>query len=101
MPPPKKQPRKYHLCPICACTLETNPRYLEEICDKCSEKTTDIDGRAVTFYNKDMRFGCIAYFSDSNQKEEYKSNICYVNSIKCFAEEKYFGGIVIQPYKEK
>jgi len=34
--------------------------------------------------------------ADGDSKEEYKSHDCYIDGIKCRADEARFGGIVIE-----
>jgi hypothetical protein len=40
--------------------------------------------------------GYVAYYWDSNNAEEYNSHECYIDGIKCWADEARFGGIVIE-----
>ncbi|WP_373544395.1 hypothetical protein [Chamaesiphon sp.] len=34
----------------------------------------------------------------ANTKAEYASYICYIEGVKCWADEARFGGIAIQPH---
>lgn len=83
-------------CPICNTTVEPSSRYPKYICNDCYKKATDINGRKLRFYNVSMSGGYIAYYADSNDKEEYESHDCYIDTVKCRADEAYFGGIVIE-----
>ena len=85
---------KQHNCPICNKGLDFVARYPNYICFDCSDKATDINGRKLKFYNLDISGGFDASFKDNNEK--YDSHICYVNGIKCYADEARFGGIVIE-----
>jgi CYTH domain-containing protein len=58
-------------------------------------KATDDKGLLVEFFNEDVSGGCIGQYLGT--EDYYKSNICYINGIKCQAQEGRFGGIVIQP----
>lgn len=83
-------------CPICNTTVELFPRYPRYVCSDCCKKATDINGRKLRFYNVSMSGGYIAYYADSNDKEEYESHDCYIDTVKCRADEAYLGGIVIE-----
>ncbi len=93
----KSLPITTQTCPICNITLEPSSRYPKYVCSNCRKKATDINGRKLLFYNISLSGGYIAYYADSNDKEEYESHDCYIDTIKCRADEAYLGGIVIQP----
>ncbi len=83
------------LCPICANEVRTNLRYPKIVCHKCVTKATDDKGLLVEFFNEDFSGGCFGQYVGT--EDDYKSKICYINGIKCQAQEGRFGGIVIQP----
>lgn len=83
-------------CPICKTTVTPYPRYPKYVCNDCYERATNISGRKLVFYNVSISGGYIAYYADSDNKEEYKSHDCYIDAIKCRADEARFGGIVIE-----
>lgn len=83
-------------CPICKTTVEAYPRYPKYVCNDCYKRATSITGRKLVFYNVSMSGGYIAYYADNDNKEEYKSHDCYIDGIKCRADEARFGGIVIE-----
>lgn len=83
-----------YCCPICKKEVDFNPRYPKYVCKDCFSKATDIHGKKLTFFNTSISGGFEAVYKDSN--EEYKSNICYINGIKCKAVESRFGGIIIE-----
>jgi hypothetical protein len=45
-----------------------------------------------------MTGGFIAQYADTG--ESYPSHECYVDGVRCHADEGHFGGIVIQPVLE-
>ena len=61
---------------------------------KCFDKTVDSNNRKLNFCNIGLSGGYIATYADSN--EEYMSHDCYINGVKCYADEARFGGIVIE-----
>lgn len=83
-------------CPICKTEVKTFPRYPKYLCPKCSKKVVSSDGRPLEFFNKSLSGGFVAYFADT--KVKYDSHICFVEGVKCFADEARFGGIVIQTF---
>lgn len=49
------------------------------------------------FYNSHFGgYGCQGYYVETEPKEKYDSNICYIGDEEYYAEEARFGGIVIQ-----
>jgi len=57
-------------------------------------KASSQDGRALLFYNQSLSGGFVAQYADT--REIYLSHTCYINGVKCYADEAHFGGIVIQ-----
>jgi protein-arginine kinase activator protein McsA len=86
--------KKQHYCPICNKELDSNQRYPTYVCKSCAEKASDINGRELVFENTSVLGGYKAFYADA--KEQYEDHICYINGIKCYADEARFGGIVIQ-----
>ena len=83
-----------HRCPICETSLNLSTSYPNYICNSCTKKAKDIDGRQLIFFNLGTGGGYGAKYVTSN--EDYLSHECYINGIKCWADEAKFGGIVIQ-----
>jgi hypothetical protein len=52
------------------------------------------DGRPLRFFNLSLSGGFGAEYADNG--EPYDSSICFIDDVKCFADEARFGGIVIQ-----
>lgn len=87
-------PQSNHHCPICDEKLEFIERYPNYICWECANKATDENGRKLLFGNLGMSGGYAASYADNG--DTYDSHICYVEGLKCFANEARFGGIVIE-----
>lgn len=88
--------RETQYCPICDETVTPSSRYRNYVCEDCTEKAVDSEGRTVTFGNTSLLgHGCQGMYKETG--ERYDSNICFIDGIKCKAEEAYFGGVVIQP----
>lgn len=84
-------------CPVCGTQINYFPRYPKAICGECRSKVSDHDGRLVEYFNTVFGgFCCQGYYTGTDQKELYNSNICYIGSVKLEADEHRFGGIVIQ-----
>jgi hypothetical protein len=83
-------------CPICSAEVPFSERYPEYLCQSCTAKAVDENNRALKFSNVALSGGFVAYYADT--KEERRGHICYIDGIKCRADEARFGGIVIQIY---
>jgi ADP-ribosylglycohydrolase len=81
-------------CPICSRPVSPNPRYPRYACRECAAKASSQDGRALTFFNLSIGGGYGAQYTDTG--EQYLSQDCNIDGVKCFADEARFGGIVIQ-----
>lgn len=90
---------KKQFCPICKTEVKPFPRYPKYLCHNCVKKAVSAEGRPLQFSNTTiLGTGCKGMYADTN--EDYKSNTCFVENEKCFAQEGRFGGIVIQPVEE-
>jgi len=81
-------------CPICHAELSPNPRYPNYVCRDCAGKAVSADGRRLEFYNVSLSGGFQAVYSDT--KEVHNSHECFIEGVKCRADEARFGGIVIE-----
>ncbi len=81
-------------CPICSKPVEPSLRYPRYVCRECASKASSQDGRALKFHNESFSGGFVAKYADTG--EQYLSHDCYINGVKCYADEARFGGIVIQ-----
>ena len=82
-------------CPICHKSIPHFARYPRYLCRECASRAKSKDGRPLKFSNIDMTGGFIAEYADTG--ESHPSHECYVDGIQCYADEGYFGRIVIQP----
>jgi len=78
-------------CPICGTNMLNFARYPNSICSECCDQTVTEKNDKIEFYNDDHTGGFISVVNN------VKGSIheCYVNNIKCYADEARFGGIVI------
>jgi hypothetical protein len=86
-------------CPICGARVPPSPRYPRYVCAECSLRAADEQGRSLRFTNVSISGGFAAIYADT--REERDSHICYIDGIRCRADEAHMGGIVIQPYAEE
>lgn len=85
---------RYEPCPICSQPVQYWERYPGLLCHECSKRTTDKNGTRVSHYNVSLSGGCYGVYEQ--EKEPYMDPYCYVDGVKCIADEHRFGGIVVQ-----
>ncbi len=85
---------EFHSCPICSTPVRHFTRYPRAVCHSCYSKASDTQGRKLSFFNTSISGGFEAIITET--KEKYQSHICYIDGVKCWADEARFGGIVIQ-----
>ena len=83
-------------CPVCGKQGESSPRYPRYICVECGHRATDENCRGLWFTNESVSGGFIAYYRDTNERRD--SHICFVDGVKCWADEAHMGGIVVSVY---
>ncbi len=83
-----------HACPICGAPASGAPRYPRNLCPACTLEATDTSGRPVRFFNVDATGGFVARHADDGTPATAD---CLVRGVRCHAEERYFGGIVVRP----
>lgn len=81
-------------CPICGVAVPPVPRYPRYVCERCAGRAVAADGRPLRFCNADVSGGFEARYADTD--ETYASHACWIDGIRCHADEARFGGIVIQ-----
>jgi len=86
-------------CPICLAELAYLPRYPKYVCQTCFAKAADETGRPLKFSNTTMMGGGFAAeYADTGETRD--SHVCYIDGMKCRADEHRFGGIVIEAVKD-
>jgi protein-arginine kinase activator protein McsA len=88
---------KTHKCPICTTEVHHWERYPNQVCEHCKDKASDAYGRRLIFSNESMSGGFLAFYRGTNQKHD--KHICYIDSVRCYANEHRFGGIVVEVVK--
>ena len=86
-------------CPICSTSVQLSERYPRYVCHTCYLKAADEDGRSLKFSNESFSGGFRAIYADT--REERDSHECYIDGVRCWADEAHMGGIVIQPYGDQ
>lgn len=81
-------------CPICKTAVEPNVRYKDYVCFDCCAKAVDETGRKLGFGNESFSGGFAAWYADTNETRD--SNLCFIDGVKCWADEAHMGGIVIR-----
>jgi hypothetical protein len=87
---------QFYPCPICTIPVPYWERYPLAVCSGCRDKACDDRERKLNFDNVSMSGGFEAIVA--NTKAEYASHICYIEGVKCWADEARFGGIAIERY---
>ncbi|MBD2036969.1 hypothetical protein H6F76_18335 [Leptolyngbya sp. FACHB-321] len=85
-------------CPLCSTLIAHQERYPRAVCQNCVGKACDEQGRQLNFVNLSMSGGYGAVVAETGA--DYPSHLCYINGVKCWADEARFGGIVIQVQDE-
>ncbi len=85
---------EFYPCPICSTLVKYFTRYPRAVCNNCYGKASDAQGRKLSFFNTSMSGGFEAIVTET--QERHQSHICYINGVKCWADEARFGGIVIE-----
>jgi hypothetical protein len=83
-------------CPICGKVGPFDPRYPRCICTECASRATDEKGRGLMFTNESVSGGFIAMYRDTGETSD--SHICYVDGLRCWADEAHMGGTVVSIY---
>jgi hypothetical protein len=86
--------QNFHHCPVCSGKMSFNSRYPHAVCLSCQDRAVDEQGRSLEFFNQSMSGGLQIQYVDDGAKRT--SPVCYIDGLKCRAEEARFGGVVIQ-----
>ena len=90
---------KTHDCPICTAEVNHFERYPKQVCGDCFSRAGDQNGRLLLFGNASLSGGFVAIYADT--LEHYGSHLCFIDGIKCHADEFRFGGIVIEAMQDE
>ena len=85
---------RLQFCPICSRRIPANPRYPRHVCSACAKRACDEEHRTLIFHNESLSGGLVVEYRDTG--EERKSQVCFIDGVKCRAEEGHLGGVVIQ-----
>ncbi len=86
---------EHQYCPICLVEVVQSPRYPRYVCANCDGRATDENGRLLMFSNESLSGGFIAKYADTGEGRD--SHVCFIDGVKCWADEAHMGGIIIQP----
>ncbi|OIN88204.1 MAG: hypothetical protein COS37_04195 [Anaerolineae bacterium CG03_land_8_20_14_0_80_58_20] len=81
-------------CSICNKTIQAFQRYPRRVCQECAARAKSKDNRPLAFYNESLSGGYLAQYADDGTK--YNSHECYIDGIRCRADEAHLGGVVVQ-----
>jgi len=82
------------VCPTCGREVEPNPRYPRYLCSACVERAADTNGELIQFYQASPDDQYAARYATTGV--DYPNHECFVDGVKCWADEARFGGIVVQ-----
>jgi hypothetical protein len=86
-------------CPVCKENVECVPRYPRYVCEDCQQKHPPVnsDGKEVEYFNLGFGGGVGSCLKGEQPTDPPQSeHICFINGVKCWADEARFGGIVIE-----
>ena len=86
-------------CPLCGSPRPHSLRYPDNVCADCVERAADETGRRLTFFNLGFSGGFGAAYADTAEPRD--SHICFIDGVRCWADEAHFGGIVVRPQRGK
>lgn len=86
--------KEKQFCPICSAEVRIVSRHPNYVCHRCAAKASSADGRRLYFCNENLSGGFLAFYADTD--ESYDSHICFIEDVRCRADEARFGGIVIE-----
>jgi hypothetical protein len=79
-------------CPICGAGVILSTRYPKRVCNDCWSRAVDENGRALSFGYSPEALYCILY-ADTHEPRE--NGICFIDGVRCWAGEDYWGGSVV------
>lgn len=83
-------------CPVCKCETPFYSNHPNYVCKACVEKYPILNkkGEEVRFFNVSHTGGFYAKVLATGETND--DHICFINGVKCWADEFRFGGIVIE-----
>ena len=81
-------------CPICAEEVKANPRCPRYLCRACVGRATDENAEQVHFFQSSPDGRYAARYVATG--DDYPSHECFIDGVKCWADEARFGGIIVQ-----
>jgi hypothetical protein len=91
-------------CPVCATPCPQSPRYPDNICADCVMRAVDECGRSLVFSNlfPESLGGFQALYADTGERLDTPEDgcLCFIDGVRCWAREAYFGGVVVQPTRK-
>ncbi|HEX6041664.1 hypothetical protein [Longimicrobium sp.] len=83
-------------CPICGTPQRAVPRYPRYVCNACTARAVDDQGRPVRAYNTHaLGYGVQVVVTETG--ETLDTRTLFIDGTACTAAEARFGGIIIQP----
>jgi hypothetical protein len=74
--------------------MDANIRHPRRVCTTCVERACDEEGRPLRFFNTGFSGGFVARLADGGMERE--SHECVIDGVRCWADEAYLGGIVVE-----
>ena len=81
-------------CPLCGGRMDADVRHARRVCNSCVERACDEEGRPLRFFNTGLSGGFVARLADGGANRE--SHECFIDGVRCWADEAYLGGIVVE-----
>jgi len=74
--------------------VDADVRHPRRVCTTCVERACDEEGRPLRFFNTGFSGGFVARLADGGMERE--SHECVIDGVRCWADEAYLGGIVVE-----
>ena len=81
-------------CPLCGRRVDADVRHPRRVCETCVGRARDEEGRPLRFFNTGFSGGFVARLADGGMERE--SHECVIDGVRCWADEAYLGGIVVE-----
>ena len=81
-------------CPLCGRRVDADVRHPRRVCETCVGRARDEEGRPLRFFNTGLSGGFVARLADGSMERE--SHECVIDGVRCWADEAYLGGIVVE-----